>query len=305
MTFSEERQKILIVDDNKQNIEMLMELFRDDFKIAAAINAERALKIASSDAPPDIILLDILMPDMDGYQLCTKLKEQEKTKNIPVIFVTAVSEVMDATRGFALGAVDYITKPFHPPMVRARVELHLNLMRKQQLLEEYAFLDGLTELPNRRYLDDNLSKEWFRHLRSGRELSMILFDVDFFRAYNEAYGHGHGDNCLKQLARSARGALRSSGDFVARYGGESFAVLLPETGAEEAQAMARRILEDVDKLAIPHEGSSQGGRVTVSLGVGTVRPDESLDAPVLVRAATQALTEAKEAGRHCVRSVEL
>ena len=305
MNLSEERQKILIVDDNKQNIEMLMELFRDDFKIAAAINAERALKIANSDAPPDIILLDILMPDMDGYQLCTKLKEQEQTKNIPVIFVTAVSEVMDATRGFALGAVDYITKPFHPPMVRARVELHLNLMRKQQLLEEFAFLDGLTELPNRRYFDDALDKEWFRHLRSGHELSMILLDVDLFRAFNEAYGHGHGDTCLKQLARSAKGALRRAGDFVARFGGEEFAVLLPETGAGEAQAMAQRILEGVDQLTIPHEGSAQGGHVTISLGVATVRPDESLDAPALLRAASQALAEAKDAGRHCVRSVEL
>ncbi|MGE4552234.1 MAG: GGDEF domain-containing protein, partial [Desulfovibrionaceae bacterium] len=133
---------------------------------------------------------------------------------------------------------------------------------------------------------------------------MILMDVDLFRAYNEAYGHGHGDTCLKQLARSAKGALRRSGDFVARYGGEAFAVLLPETGPAEAQAMAQQILEGVDQLTIPHEGSPTG-KVTVSLGVATVRPDESLDAPSLVRAASQALAEAKEAGRHCVRSVEL
>lgn len=159
MTYKRDnRQKILLVDDNKQNIEMLMEVFKKDYKISAAVTPERALKMARAESAPDIILLDIIMPEMDGYQICEILKNDEKTKHIPIIFVTAVSEVMDETKGFAVGALDYITKPFHPPTVKARVEIQLNLKRKQDLLEKIAFIDALTEIPNRRRFDEVLER---------------------------------------------------------------------------------------------------------------------------------------------------
>ncbi|THB63789.1 MAG: response regulator, partial [Desulfovibrio sp.] len=181
MAEGDTREKILIVDDNRQNIEQLMGLFKDDYRIAAAVDAQRALKVAQSDSPPDIILSDIIMPDVDGYELCSLLKQDERTKSIPLIFVTAVSEVMDETRGFALGAVDYITKPFHPPMVKARVAMHLNLKRKQELLEQFAFIDALTEIPNRRRLDEVLEQEWNRAKRSQQPLSALFIDVDDFK----------------------------------------------------------------------------------------------------------------------------
>lgn len=300
---SEERAKLLIVDDNKQNIEMLMELFRGEYKIAAARNAKRALKVAFSDSPPDIILSDILMPEMDGYQFCARIKEDPRTKDIPVIFITAVSEVMDENRGFALGAVDYITKPFHPPMVKARVKLHLNLKRKQELLEKYAFIDALTEIPNRRRFNEVIAQEWRRAGRSSYPISILLIDIDHFKRYNDTYGHGQGDECLRSVASAMARSLRRAGDFVARYGGEEFVVVLVDTPAARALETADKILAAVDALAIAHESSSVASHVTVSAGVATMTPDEGnpgITHEDLVEAADRKLYEAKSRGRHTI-----
>ena len=296
----EERAKILIVDDNKQNIEILMALFRDEYKIAAAINAARAMKIARADTPPDIILLDIIMPDVDGYQLCAELKEDPKTKHIPIIFVTAVSEIMDENRGFALGAVDYITKPFHPPMVKARVKLHLNLKRKQELLEEYAFIDALTEIPNRRRFDEILDREWRRAMRPPKNLSLIMLDIDHFKDFNDTYGHGQGDDCLKQVAKAMERSLRRASDFVARYGGEEFAVILPATTQEDACTMAGHIQTAVKALQIEHSASQVTSQVTLSMGIATVVPDESQTPDDLVAEADRQLYKAKTSGRDTI-----
>ncbi len=303
---SETRAKLLIVDDNKQNIEMLMALFRDDYKIAAARNAQRALKVAFSDAPPDLILTDILMPEMDGYTFCAKLKEDPKTKDIPIIFVTAVSEVMDENRGFALGAVDYITKPFHPPMVKARVKLHLNLKRKQELLEKYAFIDALTEIPNRRRFDEVMEREWHRATRSNYPISLMIIDIDHFKLYNDTYGHGQGDDCLRSVATSMARSLRRAGDFLARYGGEEFAVVLPDTPAPQALETAQNILNAVDELAIPHKTSPVRPHVSISIGIATLTPGNATEKEktphqkVVIETADKKLYEAKSIGRHAI-----
>ncbi|WP_319575052.1 diguanylate cyclase [uncultured Desulfobacter sp.] len=297
----EHRAKLLIVDDNKQNIEILMELFRGSYKIAAARNAQRALKLAISDSPPDIILSDILMPDMDGYEFCAKIKEDQRTKHIPIIFITAVSEIMDENRGFALGAVDYITKPFHPPMVKARVKLHLNLKRKQELLEKYAFIDALTEIPNRRRFNEVIEKEWRRASRSGYPISLLFIDVDYFKEYNDTYGHGKGDECLRRIASAMARTLRRAGDFIGRYGGEEFAVVLPDTKSDKAVAMAKNLQKAVDDIAIFHGASSVASHVTISIGIATVRPDDkdiSLTPKNLIDAADKKMYEAKSRGRH-------
>jgi len=297
----EHRAKLLIVDDNKQNIEILMELFRGSYKIAAARNAQRALKLAISDSPPDIILSDILMPDMDGYEFCAKIKEDQRTKHIPVIFITAVSEIMDENRGFALGAVDYITKPFHPPMVKARVKLHLNLKRKQELLEKYAFIDALTEIPNRRRFNEVIEKEWRRASRSGYPISLLFIDVDYFKEYNDTYGHGKGDECLRCIAVVMARTLRRAGDFIGRYGGEEFAVVLPDTKSDNAVEMAENILKAVDDIAIAHEASLVAPHVTISIGIATVTPknkDRSFTPKDLIDAADKKVYEAKSRGRH-------
>ena len=302
---TDKRQKILLVDDSKQNIEILMNLFREDYRIAAALSGEKALKLARTDPKPDLIVLDILMPDMDGYEVCRMLKEDEATRSIPVVFVTAVSEVMDSTRGFEAGAVDYIPKPFHPPMVKARVQVHLNLKRKQELLEEYAFIDALTEIPNRRRFDEVLEKECHRSLRSHQGLSLILMDIDHFKDYNDRYGHAKGDETLRRVAKCLEDCLRRAGDFVGRYGGEEFGAVLPYTDADEARFMAEKILAGVDGLDITHEASSVAGYLTLSLGVATVDPDTEINPATLLAAADKALYQAKAKGKHCLAQIEI
>ena len=298
MSENKDLPKLLIVDDNRQNIEILMALFKDEYKIAAAINAQRALKIAQSDSPPDLILMDILMPKMDGYELCAALKEIPATKQIPIIFVTAVSEVMDESRGFNLGAVDYITKPFHPPMVMARVKLHLNLKRKQELLEKYAFIDALTEIPNRRRFDEVLANEWNRAKRFHLTLSIIMIDIDYFKDYNDTYGHGMGDDCLKKVASTLEKSLRRGGDFVARYGGEEFMAILPDTTGDEVVTICRHIAENIKKLAIEHSSSSINDCITVSMGGASINPNKITPIEKFIEAADKKMYEAKAAGRN-------
>lgn len=298
MTDRDDRPKILIVDDTKENIDLLMEAFRDDYRVAAATTPERGLKLARGKNPPDLILLDILMPEMDGYEVCAALKRDEATKQIPVIFVTAVSEVMDSTRGFSAGAIDYITKPFHPPMVRARVRLHLDLKSKYELLESYAFIDALTEVNNRRRFDLALESEWNRARRSARPLSLVYIDVDHFKEYNDNYGHGAGDDCLRRLAGALSAALQRSGDFIARYGGEEFMVLLPYTGSGEALQIAEHLFAVIDRLAIPHATSPVAAHVTLSMGVVTIAPDAQVCTRDIIEAADRALYQAKNSGRY-------
>jgi len=292
------RQKILLVDDNKQNIEMLMELFKEDYKISAAVTSERALKMARAQPPPDIILLDIIMPEMDGYQICEILKNDEKTKHIPIIFVTAVSEVMDETKGFAVGALDYITKPFHPPTVKARVEIQLNLKRKQDLLEKFAFIDALTEIPNRRRFDEVLEKEWNRAMRSEKPIALLIMDVDNFKQYNDNYGHGKGDVVLRRVAGAIKDTLLRAGDFVARYGGEEFAAVLPYCDLNRAMDTAEHIIREVDDLNIAHAYSPIAPYVTLSIGVSVTGGNPGTTKQNLIDAADKTLYEAKAEGKH-------
>jgi len=299
MILSNKKEKILVVDDNKENINILMDLFRDQYKIVPAIHPKRALEIAASDPPPDIILLDILMPDMDGYEVCNILKNSENTKNIPIIFITAVSEVMDAAKGFALGAVDYITKPFHPPMVRARVDMQLNLKRKQELLEEYAFIDALTEIPNRRRLEEVFDKELKRAIRSNLPLSVLMIDIDFFKKYNDKYGHGQGDRTLKILAKTIQKSLQRAGDFTARYGGEEFIVILPYTDQEQTKHIADMILTNIQQQKIEHSESPITPYVTASIGCHTVLPAMVEKTPeAIIEITDKALYQAKKNGRN-------
>lgn len=298
MKETDSREKILIVDDNKQNIEMLMELLNEEYRITAAVNGERAIKMAMSDTPPDLILLDIIMPGMDGYQVCSLLKNDDKTKHIPIIFITAVSEVMDSTKGFSLGAVDYITKPFHPPAVKSRVKLHLNLKRKQDLLEKYAFIDALTEIHNRRSFDKEIINKWKQAKDTGQPLSILMIDVDNFKEQNDTYGHGYGDEVLRKIAIAIKKALRREEEFLARYGGDEFAVVLLGTGPKNAWKLAEIIRANIDNLKIPLSETINGACLTVSIGIATTTSDQSISAQELLTNADKALYLAKQNGRN-------
>lgn len=300
MNETESQHSVLIVDDMSSNIQVLANALQDEYRIKVATNGQKAIDIANSDNPPDLVLLDIMMPDMDGYEVCRELKSNPKTSGIPVIFVTSLNEVDEEERGLNLGAVDYITKPFHLPIVKARVRNHLSLKLKTDLLEELSHIDGLTHIANRRHFDEFMSKELRRTQRAPQSTSVIMIDVDFFKAYNDHYGHGLGDECLVQVARSMRQVIKRPNDLLARYGGEEFAVILPETPLEGALQVANELHQAVSDLDIKHEFSGVKDHVTISVGVATSVLSDQMQVNELLKRADAALYQAKHQGRNQV-----
>lgn len=296
------RARLLIVDDEPINIRMLDAMLRDDYDISAATSGELALKRAFT-TPPDLILLDIQMPTMDGYEVCRRLKDNEHTRDIPIIFVTAKTDTAEEIRGLELGAVDYITKPFHPLIVRIRLKNHLELKQQRDLLNRLSSLDGLTGIANRRFFDRFLAQEWSRAIRSDDEISLIMIDVDHFKNFNDNYGHIAGDDCLKAISRALTEVISRSTDLVARYGGEEFVCVLSSTGLEGATTVAEKLRASTEALAIPHAYSSTSPAVTISVGSATAKPGltDLLPADLLV-AADQQLYLAKKSGRNQVKS---
>jgi diguanylate cyclase (GGDEF)-like protein len=294
------RQVVLVVDDERLNIDVLVDSLRADYKIKVAKNGEQALKAAHTEPIPDLILLDIMMPELDGYEVCRRLKEDDLTRKIPVIFVSAKGLVEDVTKGFEVGAVDYITKPFHIAVVQARVRTHLRLKHKTDLLEKLAALDGLTEIPNRRAFDITLQKEWKRAARECRPISMLMIDVDLFKQYNDHYGHAAGDECLRQVAHTLAQQLHRGGDFIARYGGEEFAVILADTDPAGACDVAEHLRRAISSLELPHAYSRIVPHLTISIGVASLVPPQEDGEGQLIKAADQMLYEAKREGRNRV-----
>lgn len=294
----DDRKTLLIVDDVPANVKMLANYLKDEYIIQVAGRGEKALEIAHSAHPPDLILLDIMMPDMDGYAVCRELKNNPQTQQIPVIFVSALSETAEEEQGLSLGAVDYITKPFHLPIVRARIRNQMSLKTKTDMLEEMSNIDGLTQISNRRYFDQVLHREANRLARNHRPLSILMIDIDFFKAYNDNYGHGRGDECLVRVATAMSKAISRPADLLARYGGEEFVAILPETDSTQVLAVAQRLCEVVRKLHIQHDFSPISEIVTISVGcAGRVLNDAS-EAALLLEEADRALYEAKRLGRN-------
>ncbi|MBL8472643.1 MAG: diguanylate cyclase [Rhodocyclaceae bacterium] len=292
------RAYLLIVDDTPTNIQLLAEALSTQYKIRFATNGPKALQMADQAEPPDLILLDVMMPGMDGYEVCRKLKENDATRNIPVIFVTAKNEIESQERGFNVGGVDYITKPFDLALVRARVRTHVNLKWRTDLLEQLANLDGLTGIANRRRFNEMLEAEWKRAGRADTPLTLLMMDVDHFKLYNDHYGHGAGDDCLREIADALAAALPRTGDVAARYGGEEFAAILPGCSREGAAAVAERIQSLVAAKVIPHAKSATASNVTVSIGTCTLEPGDPRSHTEVLEAADQALYRAKQEGRN-------
>ncbi len=298
-------QRILLVDDVPANLDVLLEHLKDlSCILRVATSGEDALRLAEKE-PPDLILLDIMMPGMDGYEVLRRLKANRATRNVAVIFVTAMSDSLDEARGLDMGAVDYIAKPFVVPVLKARVKNHLELKRKSDLLEELALADGLTGIGNRRQFEQVLKQEWARCARGGHALSLLMIDVDHFKQFNDHYGHGSGDDCLRRVAKALAKAVQRPGDLVARYGGEEFAVLLPETSSEHALKIADSLCTAVRALDIEHQASSCLDKVSVSIGCWTQVPSVQDDMSALVCAADKALYQAKQKGRNqaCMHAV--
>lgn len=290
------RPRLLLVDDQHFNLQELYEIFRRDHEVFIATNGGQALELCHAN-PPDLILLDIVMPDMDGLQLCRLLKEELRTRDIPIIFVTAQDNPEYETRGLDAGAVDFISKPFNHAVVRARVQTHLTLKAQNDLLRSMAFIDGLTGVANRRRFDDCLETEWRYCLRHCFPLALFLIDIDHFKRYNDSYGHLVGDSCLRKVAMTLRDQLGRPHDLMARYGGEEFACLLPGIDMAGARHKARTMLEAVRALGIPHESSETAPHVTISLGMAIIIPFQDQNPDRLVALADARLYQAKQQGR--------
>lgn len=297
--------RLLVVDDQPINIQALYRSFAADHQVFMATNGQQALQVAGQQRP-DLILLDLELPDMDGMAVCQALKRDEATRDIPVIFVTAHGNDEIETRGLEAGAVDFIHKPINPAVVRARVRTHLTLKQQSDQLRRLAFIDGLTGLHNRRALDERLARELRHAARTGQPLALCLIDVDFFKAYNDHYGHQAGDDALRAVAQALQAAMLRPVDLAARYGGEEFLCLLPATDAAGAAAVAERLRAAVQALALPHAHSGVASVLTVSVGVAhwAAAPGgpPAAAAETLLAAADAALYEAKHAGRNRVCS---
>jgi diguanylate cyclase (GGDEF)-like protein len=298
------RPRILIVDDERININLLNALLKADYKIMVATNGEQALKAAMT-GKPELILLDIVMPGIDGYEVCRRLKATAATQTIPIIFITAMGEVENEAMGFALGAVDYIAKPFNSAVVKARVGVHMKLKRNGDMLESLASMDTLTEVPNRRGFDQTRKQEWARGLRDGLPVSFVMIDIDMFKQFNDNYGHGAGDECLTRIAKALNGCVQRPGDLLARYGGEEFAAILSNTPEEGATRMAAVFHKAVSDLQIPHAFSETAPQVTISIGTATAIPNAQLTPEMLTEAADKMLYQAKESGRNTTRSTRI
>lgn len=290
------KPRLLVVDDQPINIQVMHQIFAGEYQVFMATTGQQAINLCKVN-PPDLVLLDIVMPQMDGYEVCRQLKEDATTRDIPIIFVTAHTDTDQETQGLALGAVDFITKPVVPAVVKARVRTHVTLKQQGDLLRKMVFLDGLLGVFNRRYFDQQLATELARAQRSGAALSVLMIDVDFFKRYNDTYGHLAGDDCLRRVATAIRGALRRPADVVARYGGEEFACILPETPLDHATAIAHGLEQDIRALEIPHSSSDAGAVVSVSIGVCCKPAGASAAAGDLVDQADAQLYKAKHGGR--------
>ena len=295
---------ILVIDDDSSIIEFVQIIFGIEQEVLVAGSGAEGLHLAQRRRP-DLILLDISMPDMDGLEVCRRLKADQRSENIPVIFLTSRRDPKTEALGLEAGAIDYVAKPINPAIIKARVKNHLKMKRYQDLLENLSNVDGLTGIPNRRRFDEYLAREWRRARRTQKDLSVIIMDIDQFKNFNDVHGHLQGDECLRRVAALFQQTPKRPADLVARFGGEEFVVLLPETGLDPALKMAETIRAAVEELAIPHETPEGRSAVTISCGVACITPDAESAPEDLLDAADRMLYQVKNSGRNGVAGMRV
>ncbi len=296
------KNSVLIVDDEKSNIIALTHILSSEYTIYFAKNGLDAIELAEKFLP-DVILLDILMPDMDGYDVIFRLKRGNKTNEIPVIFITGLAGVEEEEKGLSLGAADYISKPFSAAVVKLRVRNQMQMINQISVIKYLSMMDQLTDLPNRRNFDNRLRMEWEHAIRNRTLISLLMIDIDFFKNYNDRYGHQQGDIALKSMADIFKQTLKRSVDFAARWGGEEFVVLLSNTNLSGALGVAEVIRAKAMGTEIIYTGGAVT-RLTLSIGVSTTRPEQGNSPDGFISNADKALYLAKENGRNRVCSWE-
>ncbi len=296
-----ENKTILVVDDTIENLDILGVLL-EKYDVIDAINGEDALEILD-DEKVDLILLDIMMPDMDGYEVCKRLKENENTKDIPVVFITAKSDEDSIEKAYDIGGIDYVTKPFKPKELLARVNRELQLQELQQELKLLASTDPMTKLYNRRYFTKMSEHTLDLSKREKQDLTIIILDIDKFKNVNDTYGHKVGDDVIIALSNKLIEQQRKS-DIVCRYGGEEFIILLPNTSLDGAVMVAQNIRKDIEALVINLENNSEL-KFTVSIGVSEVNIQNETTIEESIKRADDALYDAKESGRNkvCIKKI--
>ena len=290
------KNSVLIVDDATSNITALTHILSPEYTVYAAKNGHDALETAREHAP-DVILLDILMPGMDGYEVIAALKASSETWKIPVIFVTGLGGSQDEAKGLALGASDYISKPFSDAIVKLRVRHQMTMLKYIRTIEELTLIDQLTGIPNRRSLDERLPMEWARAMRTAAPLSIMILDLDDFKKYNDTYGHIQGDVLLRTVAEMLAQELKRSGDFFARWGGEEFVALLPDTPWDGAWNMAELLRKCVEDTVIPLT-DGRATKITVSIGLNVQIPIPDASMLDFLHHADKALYAAKKGGKN-------
>lgn len=306
--------KVLVVEDTVTSATLICQMLgKMGLSTVRARNGETGIQ-AFVREKPDLVLLDVIMPDLDGFEVARRIRTRENgVEWTPIIFLSARASDEDLARGIEAGGDDYLIKPVSEIVLRAKVnamrristmraalvQLTHKLDEANRELERLNAIDGLTGVANRRRFDEALRHEWRRAARSGKPLSLLLIDVDEFKQFNDGNGHLAGDECLRDLARLLQASLKRSSDLLSRYGGEEFAVILPETDAEGAAAVAQTLIAAVHEAAIPHSHSSVSPFLTISIGGATAfaeRSDEN-GLEVLITLADEALYKAKHAGR--------
>ncbi len=328
--YTEKVAHLLVVDDHPENLIVLKAVFKKQgYIIETAEDGPSALK-ALEKSSFDLILLDIMMPGMDGFEVCSRIKDDPTVKNTPVIFITAKTDFESVVKGYELGAVDYVTKPFNPAILRARVKNQLKMYKVERDLQEtverletevairvlvekelrerekeladFARVDGLTRIANRLKFDEYLQFQWDIQKRAQQPLTLIMSDIDFFKQFNDVYGHQAGDECLVLVAQALATALHRPEDIACRYGGEEFSLILPHTPMDGAVHIADIVQTNLAKMKIPHCESKVNEFVTLSMGVSTMVPTKDLSLESLIKEADEKLYSAKHNGRNRVES---
>jgi diguanylate cyclase (GGDEF)-like protein len=296
----EMKNSLLIVDDEKTNLQILAHILESEYTIYTAANGASAIEKAKKYLP-DLILLDIIMPDMDGYQTLAKIKKCEEIYKIPVVFITSLNNAENEEKGLALEAADYITKPFSANVVKLRVRNQIQIINQFRTIEQLGMVDQLTNIPNRRSFDSRLDMEWSHAIREQTPISILMMDLDKFKDLNDTYGHQQGDIILQTVAKIFSNSLRRSVDFTARWGGEEFVVLLPNTNLTGALDIAEKIRKDVENTSVTY--AEHILKITISIGVYSLIPSQDSSLNDFISNADKALYAAKQAGRNKVHNL--